>query len=185
MKMTEIKTEHLRLAPSCREDLPALEALYRMSGEYFTFDPPPAYEGMLRAKEQLNGASLPPGGKYEDQTHFSVWSGGDIIGYFCIDLYYPDEKSAYLPILFISPSARHNGIGREIMAALKARLLETGFERIRLGVSLRNWAAIAFWLRQGFDKITKISRNGDLDQPGRYALIELECDLARRESDDI
>jgi len=125
----------------------------------------------------LNGqADLPPGGTPDRLLLQTVRRIGDVpslpIG--ILELYhgYPTERSLYIGFFFLDPDARAQGFGREIVERCKSLAASYGYDDLRVGVALKNWAALRFWLRSGFRRAVKIS--GDREHAeGAFAMIEL------------
>lgn len=64
--------------------------------------------------------------------------------------YFEPMPYAYITDLDIAAKFRRQGIGEQILAALKDWCVEKGVQRIEIGVSSRNPLASHFWSKQGF-----------------------------------
>lgn len=120
---------------------------------------------------------LPPGGEKQNLHSFilSRKSDGKSVGLLSGYFGYPEKEIFYLGSLFIRRGEQRRGLGKEIVEELERILPEYGFKQGRLGVALRNWGALRFWIELGYDRVTKIS--GDLEYgKGKYALLELAKD---------
>ncbi|MFS0871964.1 GNAT family N-acetyltransferase [Paenibacillus xylanilyticus] len=53
------------------------------------------------------------------------------------------------------------GYGQEMIHSLTHNLSELGYKEIRINVALKNWPALRFWIKSGFDQISGIY--GDLE----------------------
>ncbi|SEK74305.1 Acetyltransferase (GNAT) family protein [Paenibacillus sp. OK003] len=68
-----------------------------------------------------------------------------------------------------------------MMQALTRLFSELGYKEIRINVALKNWPALRFWTKSGFDQISGIY--GDLEHSGKtFANMEL---IKTFKSDDI
>ena len=125
----------------------------------------------------LNGqADLPPGGTPDRLVLQTVRraeaASSAPIG--ILELYhgYPTERSLYIGFFFLDPVVRGQGFGREIVERCRSIAASIGYDDLRVGVALKNWAALRFWLHSGFRRAVKVS--GDREHgEGAFAMIEL------------
>ncbi|ETT41898.1 GNAT family N-acetyltransferase [Paenibacillus sp. FSL H7-689] len=54
----------------------------------------------------------------------------------------------------------HQWDGQELIQALTRHFSELGYKEIRINVALKNWPALRFWIKSGFNQISRIY--GDL-----------------------
>lgn len=167
--MNLIKTEDLLLKTAAFEELAELNAIHKQIVEYFSFDPPRSFTA---PEICLREGDLPPGGVKENYEFNTINEKGKIIGY--LELYkgYPQPETAYIALLFIAKDRRKYGYGRQVVKALCEYFKEEGFSEIRLGVSLRNWPGLKFWMKCGFDQITKVVADDVFSEKG-YGCLEL------------
>jgi diamine N-acetyltransferase len=100
----------------------------------------------------------------------------DVIGLLSIYTGYPKNDVAYVGELFLCSSFQGVGLGREAYLSLEALLRPGPMTRVRVGVGLKNWNALRFWIRLGFEQVTGMSGSryfGD----GRHAFLELQKNL--------
>jgi ribosomal protein S18 acetylase RimI-like enzyme len=100
----------------------------------------------------------------------------DPIGLLSLCVGYPMKNVAYIGELFLHPDHQGAGLGREICRRLEA-LLRLGPARyIRVGVGLKNWNALRFWIRLGYAQITGMSGDRHFTPKG-HAFLELQKNL--------
>jgi ribosomal protein S18 acetylase RimI-like enzyme len=100
----------------------------------------------------------------------------DVMGLASLYMGYPKADIAYVGELFLAPQFQGVGFGREAYLALEAKLGPARMSQVRVGVGLRNWNALRFWIRLGFAHISGMSGDRNFG-PGRYAFVELQKKL--------
>jgi ribosomal protein S18 acetylase RimI-like enzyme len=101
---------------------------------------------------------LPPNGKkenYKIQTIKSIESN-ELIGFICIYQGFPEANIAYIAFLYIGTKFQGHGYGQEIINAMFVELTKLQYKEVRINVALKNWSALRFWSKLGFDKISGI-----------------------------
>ncbi|MBE6765340.1 MAG: GNAT family N-acetyltransferase [Clostridia bacterium] len=161
------------LTTSQEKELSELDALYGEACGYFKFD---SARPLIHPRSCMRGGDLPPGGKPENYELLSIYVGGVMVGYAALYRDFPGKQSVQIPLLFISEKARRCGFGTTIVRALKQYFYETGYHNLRVLVSLRNWGALRFWYRHGFDRVLCVETEGELTDGGNGS-IGLECSL--------
>jgi GNAT superfamily N-acetyltransferase len=70
---------------------------------------------------------------------------------------YPASDVIAIPILYVRPDYQVRGWGQTFVASLllRARALDD-YRRVRVVVSLKDWASLRFWHACGFDRIVEI-----------------------------
>ena len=101
---------------------------------------------------------------------------GDAIGLLSVYLGYPKPQIAYVGELFLHSSFQGVGLGREVYLRLEAMLRPGPMTRVRVGVGLKNWNALRFWIKLGFMQITGMSGDRCFG-PDRHAFLELQKNL--------
>lgn len=108
----------------------------------------------------LNKEDLPPISTASPE-HFSGLSikhkgTKALLGF--IDMYrgYPDPKTLWLGMLVIDASQQRKGYAKEVVDAISLYAKEAGFERMGIGVSLKNWKGLRFWCHMDFKTIFNI-----------------------------
>jgi ribosomal protein S18 acetylase RimI-like enzyme len=97
----------------------------------------------------------------------------ELIG-FC-DLYfgYPTNESAWISIFMIHNNFRKKGYAQEAIDIISNECRVLGFSKIGIGVYLKNWRALRFWTKAGFDKVISITGDKDYSE-NAFARIGLE-----------
>lgn len=103
-------------------------------------------------------------------------NNNNIIGF--VDIYhgYPNLYTLWISIFLLSRDIQNNGVGQEVIESLTKDAVETTYKKLGLAVHLKNWKALRFWTKTGFDKITGIYGDKDFMQ-GTYSLIGLEKNI--------
>ncbi len=70
------------------------------------------------------------------------------------------------------PSQQRKGFGEEIVSNIENLILKSKIDEIRVAVGLKNWNALIFWTKYGYNRITKISGDTEFDYD-KFATIEL------------
>ncbi len=170
MSKDAILTERLKISPSNFSELPELNMIYSEVLEYFSFE---QIQDSIEPKICLTHGDLPPGGVKENFSIYSIYENEKLIGYFDFYKGYPQSDIVYICLFFIKKNRRNCGFGHEIVNTLFSFFKNASFSRIRISVSLKNWPALLFWHKCGFNKITKVSYENDFVEKG-YGCLELE-----------
>ena len=123
-------------------------------------------------------SNLPPGGMAAGLRNMILCDlhSGTPMGLLSLYMGYPEKDVAYIGELFLHPDFQHAGYGREICRRLEAALRPGPATHVRVGVGLRNWNALRFWIRQGFVHVTGMSGDRCFTPEG-HAYLELEKNL--------
>lgn len=141
----------IAIRPACWEDAEALEALWwRLLEEQAALDPTfaPAEDARRRWRND-----------------FMLWvrdrmyrllvadRSGELVGFISAHQWSPppiyrQELEVYIDELYVLPDYRRQGIGAQLVAAVRAWAQEVGAVRLRLGVLAANHEGLAFWERQ-------------------------------------
>lgn len=127
------------------------------------------------ARALAHREDLPPGG-HPDRVHLytlhATPTGGPAVG--LLELYdgHPGPRSLYIGSLFLKRDAQGEGRGRAVVALVAELARQRGYHELRCGVGLKNWPALRFWHRLGFDQLAKISGDA-MEGPDCFALMEL------------
>ena len=98
------------------------------------------------------------------------------LGLLSLCMGYPAGDVAYIGELFLHPRFQGAGLGREICLRLEQVLRPGPAKTLRVGVGLRNWNALRFWVKLGFTHVTGMSGDRHFSPHG-HAFIELEKNL--------
>lgn len=85
---------------------------------------------------------------------FVAETGGEVVGFVSAQPWYPPPiyapfTAVYISELYVVPSARRQGVGRDLVAAVQDWAVAFGATQIRLGVLAGNAAGMAFWAAVG------------------------------------
>lgn len=88
-------------------------------------------------------------------------SGDDIVGFVAAEQWgpppiYAEASEVYLTELYVMPAARRNGIGRQLVGAVRKWAEAKGAVRIRLRALVRNEAGQAFWAAQQAEPLSTV-----------------------------
>ena len=168
------ETERLEIILAQEKDCQAMVAVGRSwdNQQLLTGEEPANIDYFIQG---LKAGHLPPNGRKENYYLLSIRRKHDdkIIG--ILDIYqgYPDEKTLWLGQLVIDKKLRNQSFGHEVIDELKSWSISKGFEKIQIGVYLKNWLALKFWIANGFDKINRISADKEYSD-NNFAVIALE-----------
>ncbi len=173
----QFATERLYVKDIEPNEIGAAQALYESSAYMGRFD------GHARSDTEyiarcLREGDLPPQG---DKQFFRMQLvrrrvDDEALGLLSVYHGYPRTDVLYLGFLFITTKQQGRGLGSELASHVEWEAYQAGFRWIRLGVALKNWHALRFWVRHGFRNITAIT--GDLEYADTsFATVELEKKL--------
>ncbi|MEK3704123.1 GNAT family N-acetyltransferase [Paenibacillus sp. FSL R7-0198] len=157
----EWKSDRLIVSNVKESDIPELESIYETSRYLHQWDGQEHDRNYV--KECFEEGHLPPGGRLENYRIQSIRTNEDdrYIGLLSVYHGYPSEDSIYLEFLYIQSEIQKQGYGKELIQALTLHCSELGYKEIRINVALKNWPALRFWIKSGFNQINGIY--GDLE----------------------
>ncbi len=169
----EIETPNLLMRSSCLEDEFSLVEVNR-SCQYIE-----AYIGEAMEDSYIHRilveAPLPPNGFKEFYHCKSIIykETQKIIGYLEYYQGYPNIKTCWIGNFLIHKDYQYQHLGSETIQAFLHELCNCHFEKVALGVHLKNWQGLRFWVKNGFDKIIKIT--GDKEYTNQhFSIVSLE-----------
>ncbi|MDN4618190.1 GNAT family N-acetyltransferase [Paenibacillus sp. PsM32] len=117
---------------------------------------------------------LPPNGKVENYRIQTIRNNKDqrIIGILSVYHGYPAIESIHLEFLYIDRSIQKQGFGQEFINQFIELTTELGYKEIRINVSIKNWPAIKFWIKSGFNNVSGIYGDSEYSEH-TYANLEL------------
>lgn len=103
-------------------------------------------------------------------------SNKEVIGFF--DLYYgfPSESCIYMSIFLIDSDYQKMHYAKEVVSQLIYEGQQTIYEKLTIGVQLKNWKALKFWINAGFKSIRGYYGDEILSD-STFAIIGLDVDL--------
>lgn len=122
--------------------------------------------------------NLPVNGEARRLSNLVLTSAksGMCVGLLSVYHGYPEPDVAYIGELFLLPDHQGQGLGREAYLGLEAELRSQGLRAARVGIGLRNWNALRFWIRLGFLRVTGMS-GARVFAPDAFAFLELQKNL--------
>ncbi len=121
--------------------------------------------------------NLPTGGEARRLSNLVLTaSGGPCVGLLSVYHGYPEPEVAYVGELYLRPAHQGQGLGREAYLSLETNLRGQGLRAVRVGIGLRNWNALRFWIRLGFLRVTGMSGARSF-APNAFAFLELQKNL--------
>ena len=128
----------------------------------------------------MNFGDLPPEGIQENYKLMKIKQLVDdaIVGYFDLYYGYPDPNTVWISIFVIDKQYRTAGLGRKVVRSIFKELSICKWKKMGVGVYLKNWSALRFWISLGFDKVLGIY--GDKQYSSEtFSLIGLQKFLAK------
>ena len=78
---------------------------------------------------------------------------GETVGYINIYQGYPDDSCLWIGMFMIDKKYQHNNYGSKAIHSLIEMAKTKGWTRCGLGVYLKNWTGLRFWVNNGFKEI--------------------------------
>ncbi len=168
------ETERLSIKAAGSDDFPALWTVYdacRHDALWEGLDEPCSEDSL---RDELEGRRLPPNGSSEfaRMTLLTHRESGQPAGLAATYTGYPRESACWLGLFLLHPDFRRQGLGREFVAAYHAECALQGYDRVGLGVSLRNQSGMKFWVEMGYRQISSMTMDGE-KEPGRPGMLGL------------
>lgn len=100
----------------------------------------------------------------------------ELIGF--TDMYYgyPSPEVVWISIFIIDKKYRKNKYAQDAIKLISDKSREKGYEKIGVGVHLKNWGALRFWTKAGFNQIFGIFGDNTYSTDN-FAIIGLEKSL--------
>lgn len=171
--------EDIFLLPADSTHMEVLNAVYEEAVAYFCFDPGHA---ITTPKDCMEAGDLPPSGIRENFHILCCYVGGSLSGYLTFYEGYPEEDAAYICFFYLRKAVKRRGVGTAVVQLLSEQFRNREFAKIRVSVSLKNWSALRFWVKQGFDTITLVACDTEYSRAA-YGCVELEKSILS--TDDI
>ncbi len=160
---TRWTTERLSITDTIRGDIYNLERISNALSYMSAWaGPPQEHPSEHLALDSFEGGNLPPDGDKALAKMQTIQTTQDdqIIGYLEAYHGFPTEDIFWIAGFYFHPDCHKQGYGLESIAQL---VVEVGrlikYSAIRLSVDIKNWPALRFWTRNGFDKV--VACHGD------------------------
>ena len=126
------------------------------------------------AEEEILEPDFPGNGKKENTRLECVYDeNNEMINYCQYYKNYKNNKTIFLGGFFIKRNKQKNGLGKKILKLYEEKWKQEGYTEIILQVDIKNWVAIKFWYRNGYNKI--VDWIGDFEYSAKtYAMLRLE-----------
>ena len=97
--------------------------------------------------------SVSPNFDISQKTYISLWQDGSVVAVLDLLKGYPAQEDIWIGLLLIHGDLHGKKIGSRIITAVLNAAKIVGYRAAQLGVIENNVKALAFWQKQGFEKI--------------------------------
>jgi ribosomal protein S18 acetylase RimI-like enzyme len=105
---------------------------------------------------EFNHQDLPPKGlaKFHRLQSIRIKASGKLIGYVISYHGFPNNQTFWIASLAIHPKFQKNQFGQELVMHLSKEVTKLkAYKAIGLSVGIKNWPALRFWIKAGFNSI--------------------------------
>lgn len=154
-------------------DLPDMACIFSDNAEAVRSQGPDCAPEKL-ASVLLHHEALPPNGDPLREHTFLIADkeSKETIGLLSVYCGYPKSTTLYIGSLYLNRKWQRCGLGREITAVLERVARQDSYGEARVLVGLKNWPALRFWVRMGYNRVTFIADDRKFADAA-YADIEL------------
>ena len=120
---------------------------------------------------------LPPDGEaqYVHQQIIRQLPDGQAVAYLELYYGYPNPDVFWIGLFYVHPDFQQKGYGNEAIQALLQQVRALHFyTEAQLGVGIKNWVGMHFWMQQGFDKLLRW-RGDKVYGEDKFAVLALGC----------
>ncbi|MDR0298849.1 MAG: GNAT family N-acetyltransferase [Streptococcaceae bacterium] len=152
-----------------RSQLREVEEVFASSTDYLRLE-----NGELDIKEASRDFfdTLPPGKTYKDKQTMGIYESTELVGLIDLAENYPIQGTYFLGLLLFLPKVRNQGLGSQAHQEICQQVIESGGDKLRLGVLRNNPAGLRFWQRQGYKVLKATKSLGERANP--VYLMELD-----------
>jgi GNAT superfamily N-acetyltransferase len=179
-----LRSARILARPATAADAPAVVGIYEGNRDLLALLDR-EHDPKVLTRRFVQGLNLPQGFPPAGLRNYLLCDvqNGRPVGLLSLYIGYPARDVAYIGELFLHPDHQGAGLGREIFQRLEQMLRLGPSASVRVGVGLKNWNALRFWIKLGFSNITGMSGDRNFSPQG-HAFLELEKILRPRGSTD-
>lgn len=169
----EWKTGNIKVNDVFEADIGKIEGLYKEANAYLC---KLGGENGLNPSITMRGGVLPAGVARESYRIQAIRLDTEIIGYLEYYEGFPAKDILFIAFLYIHPDYQKNGLGQQVVGRLSELAKALAYKRVRINVYLKNWPALRFWTKMGFNRIWKVY--GDkVYSESTFASMEMDKEL--------
>ncbi|OWR27269.1 GNAT family N-acetyltransferase [Saccharibacillus sp. O23] len=165
-------SQRLTMTDLKEDEIPEVQDLYETS-RYMN-----QWDGEIYNPEHIKDCffkgNLPPNGKLENYKIQTIRNQEDqqIIGILSVYHGFPSTDAVYLEFLYIDKTIQKQGFGQEVVNRFAEVTAALGYTEIRINVALKNWPALKFWIKSGFNQASGVYGDRECSET-TYANLEL------------
>lgn len=147
------ETENVRVEDITESDFKKIEEIHGEANSYFK---KLGRNDAINPIEIIKTGILPKGVSRESYRIQAIWLEQKIIGFLEYYEGFPESDILFIASLYFCMDYQKCGFGQQVIKKFSEVAKELKYAKIRLNVYLKNWPAIRFWTKQGFNTIWKI-----------------------------
>jgi ribosomal protein S18 acetylase RimI-like enzyme len=174
-----LRSARILARPVTAADTPAVVGIYEGNRDLLVLLDR-EHDPEVLARRFVQGLNLPQGSPPAGLRNYLLCDvqTGRPTGLLSLYIGYPSRDVAYIGELFLHPGRQGVGLGREVCLCLEQALRSGPAKTMRVGVGLKNWNALRFWVKLGFTEITGMSGDRHF-RPDGHAFLELQKTLGQ------
>ncbi|MEF2966986.1 GNAT family N-acetyltransferase [Paenibacillus sp. M1] len=169
------ETERLVIDNAVMEDCAALQKICETWEDKALLEGSPFESDYIQTC--LTTGDLPPipGATKENYRFKSIRlkESGETIGFFDLYYGYPAPTTVWISMFVMDKACRKHGFAREAIEWIIGECKKSDYEKIGIGVHLKNWRGLRFWIKAGFNHAFAVYGDETYSED-TYALIGLE-----------